>query len=163
MKWSLAVGLAVLAAQPHVSAATTSGCEGSAYVLQGKSLELVEREVAASTIAFQGEVIAVEQDPAIPRADTLLSGVITASAPAVFDQNLTFRVLHQWKGPYQVGETVSLTIPVTKFCAGLGCVFPFKIGDVTLLLLHLPRQVSLRGAGYMRGLYFKACCRCRLF
>jgi hypothetical protein len=115
MKWPLAFGLAVLAAQAHVSAATMSGCEGS-YVLQGKHLELVEGWIAASTIAFQGEVTAVDRDPA---AQT---------------QKITLRVLNPWKGQYRVGDDVSLTVPVYDACAGKGCVFPFKIGDVTLLL-----------------------------
>jgi hypothetical protein len=108
MRWPLALCFAGLAGQSYVSVATTPGCEGSSKFLDGK--------IAASTIAFQGEVTAVDQDPAITK------------------QKVTFRVLNAWKGPYQVGETVGVTVSVTSVCGGLGCVFPFKIGDVTLVI-----------------------------
>jgi hypothetical protein len=49
-------------------------------------------------------------------------------------QTLSLRVLNSWKGPHQIGETVNLTVSVVEFCGGLGCVMPFKVGDITLVL-----------------------------
>lgn len=121
MRWSLALSLAVLAGQPYVSIATTSGCENSS--------KLLEEKVAASTVAFQGDVTAVDQDLAITK------------------QKVTFRVLNAWKGPYRVGETVSLTVSVTSVCGGFGCVFPFKVGDVTLVLSPSPQSGWPEGFG----------------
>ncbi len=38
-------------------------------------------------------------------------------------------------GAFRAGESIRLTLPVTEVCGGLGlAVFPFKVGDVTLLL-----------------------------
>jgi hypothetical protein len=128
---SIALLLAVLAAQPRVSGATTPGCERSSLVLQGKLLEFVEGQVAASTIAVRGEV--------------------TAAQALGTSQKLTFRLLNSWKGPFQVGETVSLTVPVTEFCGGTGCVFPFKIGDVTLLLSPSSYPNFLQGCWVYEG------------
>lgn len=131
MRWCYVFGLVVLAAQTRVSAASPPGCEGSAFVLQGKLLEFVVGQAATSTIAFQGEV--------------------TAAQALGTDQKVTFRLLNSWKGPFQVGETVSLTVPVTEFCGGKGCIFPFKIGDVTLLLSPFSYQDFLEGCWVYEG------------
>ena len=124
-------GLFVLAAQTRVSAASPPACEGSAFVLQGKLLEFVVGRAATSTIAFQGEV--------------------TAAQALGTDQKVTFRLLNSWKGPFQIGETVSLTVPVTDFCGGKGCIFPFKIGDVTLLLSPSCYQDFIEGCWVYKG------------
>jgi hypothetical protein len=145
--WALALSVAVLAS--HVSAAATPACEGSPFVLQGRLLKHVESEVAASTTAFQGEVIA-----AVPSPDSFLPGDITPPPP-VYDQILSFRVLHPWKGPYHAGETVSLTVTVVNFCEGLGCVFPFKIGDVTLVLSPSSAPDRLEGCWVHEGVVFQ--------
>lgn len=131
MKSLLAIGLAVLASGAQVSLATTPECEGSPFTLQGQYLEIVKSAVAQSPIAFQGEVVAV--DPPIPSAATPLLSVMQWSKFAV-DQNISFRVLRQWKGPYHVGEVVNLTVRVAQVCGGIPCIPTFKIGDVTLLL-----------------------------
>jgi hypothetical protein len=103
----------VLASSRYVSATTTQ-CEGAQLVLQGKLLESLEKLVVTSAIAAQVEVTAAE-------------GLGT-------QQKIAFRVLQSWKGSFQVGESISLILPVTEVCAGFGCVFPFKVGEVTLLL-----------------------------
>ena len=132
MKSLLAFSLVVLASQAHVCLATTPGCETSVFVLEGKYLEKMENAMAQSATAFQGEVVAV--DPVIvSAADAVLP--IIASPFEVADQKITLRVLHQWKGPYSTGDTVRFTVTVVQACGGKGCVFPFKIGDATLVLL----------------------------
>jgi hypothetical protein len=95
------------------ASATTTECEGAPLVLQGKLLDSLEKLVTASTIVAQAEV--------------------TAAEALGTQQKISFRVVRAWKGPFQVGESISLTLPVTEACAGLGCVFPFKVGEVTLL------------------------------
>jgi hypothetical protein len=151
---SLALSLAVLAA--HVSVAATPGCDGSPFVLQGKLLEHLESEVAASTTAFQGEVIAAEPNPAPTAANIFPLGVFTAPTIEGFDQKLTFRVLHSWKGPYHAGETVSLTLRVVNVCAGVNCVSPFKIGDVTLLFSSSAASGSLEGCWVHEGVVIQS-------
>ena len=130
MKWSLALSLAVLAGNSYVSVATTPGCDESAKLFGGD--KFLDGRIADATIAMQGEVIAIEQHPAIPSIDNLFPGY--TGPPLWYVQTLTFRVLHRWKGRYQVGETVTVPITVVIACGGSGCVFPFKIGDITLLL-----------------------------
>jgi hypothetical protein len=93
--------------------ATTTECEGASLVVQGKLLDSLEKLITASTIVVQAEV--------------------TAAEALGSQQKIAFRVLQAWKGPFHVGESVNLTLPVTDFCGGLGCVFPFKVGEVTLL------------------------------
>jgi hypothetical protein len=98
----------------EVSAATTE-CEGAPLVLQGKLLDSIEKLVMASTLVAQAEV--------------------TASEALGTRQEVSFRVVRAWKGAFQAGASVRLTLPVTEACGGLGCVFPFKVGDVALLLI----------------------------
>ena len=129
MKRSLALSLALLAGNSYASTATTQ-CDGSATLFGGD--KYLEGRIAEATIALQGEVIAVEQHPAVPAVDSVFPGYI--GPPLWYVQNLTFRVLHRWKGRYQVGETATVTVTVVIACGGIGCIFPFKIGDVTLLL-----------------------------
>ena len=122
MRWLLALGIAVLGGQPYVCAALTRGCEGPLISLDSKDLEA---KIAESTIAFRGEVVAVEPDP----TDS------TVGLPVLsYDQQITFRVLNSWKGRYHAEETVSLTVGVVNACAGAGCIFPFNMGDVILVL-----------------------------
>jgi hypothetical protein len=129
MKWSLALSLALLAGNTSVSVAMTQ-CEGSATIFGGD--KYLEERITEASIALQGEVIDVEQHPAIPTVDSVFPGY--TGPPLWYVQTLTLRVLHRWKGRYQVGETATVTVTVVIACAGNGCVFPFKIGDVTLLL-----------------------------
>jgi hypothetical protein len=96
-----------------LDASATTECEGAPLVLQGKLLDSLEKSVTASTIVAQAEV--------------------TAAEALGTQQTISFRVVRAWKGPFQVGESISLTLPVTEVCAGFGCVFPFKVGEVTLL------------------------------
>jgi hypothetical protein len=110
---SIASIFGLLGWSPYVSATTTE-CEGAPFVLQGKLLASVEKLVAASTFVAQAEVITSES--------------------LGTQQKIAFRLLKSWKGPFQEGESVSLILPVTEVCAGFGCVFPFKVGDVALLL-----------------------------
>jgi hypothetical protein len=129
MSWLLALMLAVLAGQPYVALATTATCEASSTILEGKVLE----GIAASTVAFQGEVTALESNV---QMDSLFpDGKLIAGT-----QKITFRVVNSWKGPYPVGTAVRLTVSVTSFCAGVGCVSPYKIGDVTLVLSPFPQS-----------------------
>jgi hypothetical protein len=74
-------------------------------------------------------VIAADSEPEAPQ-------IAARKPPATdaFEQKLSFRVLHAWKGPYQSGDIVSLTLRVVNLCAGYGCLFPFKTADVTLSL-----------------------------
>jgi hypothetical protein len=108
---SVASILAVFGSFPPAYA--TTECGGEVLALQGKLLESVEKLTTASTTVARAEV--------------------TAAQTSGSQQQIKFRLLNAWKGPFQVGESVSLTLPVTEFCGGLGCVFPFKVGDVTLL------------------------------
>jgi hypothetical protein len=106
---------------------------------------------AVPTIAFQGEVVAVAPNPA--DSTTALPQPKWSPQLVQFDQKITFRVLKSLKGQYQVGDVVTLTVPVTTVCAGLGCVFPFKIGDVTFVLAPSSGPSFIEGGcWYMRGL-----------
>jgi hypothetical protein len=129
MKLSLALILAVLAGQPYVAIATTPTCKASSKFLEEKILA----GIAASTVAFQGEVTALQSN--VQMDSRFSDGVLFSGT-----QRITFRVLNSWKGPYQVGGTVRLTVSVTSICAGMGCVSPFKIGDVTLVLSPFPQS-----------------------
>jgi hypothetical protein len=129
MKWSLALILAVLAGRPYVAVATTPTCEASSKFLEEKILG----GIAASTVAFQGEVTAVESN--VQMDSRFPDGMLLAGT-----QKITFRLLNSWKGPYQVGGAVRLIVSVTSICAGVGCVSPFKIGDVTLVLSPFPQS-----------------------
>jgi hypothetical protein len=135
MKWSLTVIFAVLAGQPFALAAKPT-CEARSKIPE----EEILTTIAASAVAFQGEVTAVESnvqaDPRFP------SGKLVAGT-----QEIIFRVLHSWKGPYQVGAAVRLTVSVTSICAGVGCVSPFKMGDVSLVLSPLPQSELPDGFG----------------
>jgi hypothetical protein len=134
MKSFLAFGLAVLASQAHASVAKTPECVDYNKLLNIKGV------FAVPTIAFQGEVAAVAPNPA---DSTAALPQPKWSPPLVqFDQKITFRVLKALKGPYQVGDVVTLTVRVTTVCAGLGCVFPFNAGDVTFVLAPSSGPVS---------------------
>jgi hypothetical protein len=125
----LAFALILVASQAHVSAETKAECVDYEKLRDIKSLETV---FADPTIAFQGEVVSVAANPADSGAALLQQKL---SPPLVgFDQKITFHVLKTLKGPYRVGDAVTSTVRVTTVCAGFGCVFPFKIGDVTFVL-----------------------------
>ena len=122
--------LGALGVQTCVYAATTE-CEGASFVLHGKLLESAERQVAASNVALEVDVTTAE---------------IVGS-----EQKIIFRVLNSWKGPFQSGESFSIVLPVTEVCAGLGCVFPFKVGDVTVLLSPSAHNEDLTGCWVYQG------------
>jgi hypothetical protein len=129
MKSLLASDLVLLASQAQVSVAKAQ--ERGAYEKLLDINKSTPGVFAEPTIAFQGEAVAVAPNPAgskaaiaQPKAVEILAG---------FDQEITFHVLKTVKGPYQVGDRVTLNVRVTTVCAGLGCVFPFKIGDVTFV------------------------------
>jgi hypothetical protein len=126
---------AVLAGQTYVAAAATPTCEYS-ETSEAKMLETI----ATSPVAFQGEVTAIESN-VLAMDSRFPDGVLVAGT-----QKITFRVLHSWKGPYQAGAAVRLTVSVTSVCGGLGCVSPFNTGDVTLILSPFP-QSELPGFG----------------
>jgi hypothetical protein len=134
MKWSLALILAVLAGQPCVAVAAKPTCEASKF-----SEEKILETVAASPVAFQGEVTAVESNVQVD--SRFPDGMLVAGT-----QKITFRVLNSWNGPYQLGAAVRVTVSVTSLCAGLGCVSPFNTGDLTLVLSPFP-QSELPGFG----------------
>jgi hypothetical protein len=80
----------------------------------------VANKIAAATVAFQGEIVSTD-DRSI--SDKYYS-----------HQTLSFKVLKSLKGPYAPGVVVSTEVPVTDVCAGIGCIFPFRVGRVTLVL-----------------------------
>lgn len=123
--------LGVLDAQSYVHAATTA-CEGAPFVLQARLLESVEKQVATSNVAMQAEVTAAQ---------------IVGS-----EQKIIFRVLKSWRGSFQAGESFSLILPVTDVCGGLGCVFAFNVGEVTLLLSPSSHNEDLTGCWVYEGL-----------
>lgn len=129
MKWPLILIFAVLAGQPYVAVAAKSTCEARSKFSEEKILETI----AASAVAFQGEVTAVESNVQVD--SRFPDGKLVAGA-----QKITFRVLNSWKGQYQVGAAVRLTVSVTSICAGVGCVSPFNTGDVTLVLSPFPQS-----------------------
>jgi hypothetical protein len=143
MKSLLAFTLGLVASQ---STATKPECMDYENLRNIKSLEGV---FAEPTIAFQGKVVAVAPNPvdftAAPPQPKL-------SPPLVgFDQKITFQVLKTLKGPYQVGEAVTLTVRVTTVCAGFGCVFPFKIGDVTFVSAPSSAPSFIQGCWIYEG------------
>jgi hypothetical protein len=151
MKSLLAFALVLFASQAHVSEATEPDCMPHEKIRDLKSLEGVSAE---PTTAFQGEVEAVAPNPAEskaaiaqPKAVELLAG---------FDQEITFRVLKTLKGPYQVGDGVTLTVRVTTVCAGFGCVFPFKIGDVTFVLAPSSAPSFIQGCWIYEGVAMRS-------
>ena|ERR1700678_1912074 len=117
MKWSFLFSLAMLPSLSYVAPTRTPMCEHTS--------DFVEKQLAESAVAFQGRVKAAEQEA----GDTTPS-----TPPQTFVRDLTYQVLNSWKGPLRVGALVHLTVRVTEVCAGLGCVFPFKAGDETLVL-----------------------------
>lgn len=127
MKWSLTLVFVILAGQPCIVTAAKSPCEAKL------SVEKIPGSIAASVVAFQCEVTAlvsnVQVDSRFP------DGSLVAGTQAI-----TFRVLNSWKGSYKVGAAVHLTVSVTNLCAGVGCVSPFNIGDVTLVLSPFPQS-----------------------
>ena len=125
MKWSLILSLAVLAGQPF-SVAAMPPCAA-------KLSEKVLEAIVASAVAFQGEVTAVASN--IQADSRFPGGKLVAGT-----QEVTFRVLNSWKGPYRVGAAVRVTVSVTSICAGVGCVSPFNTGDVTLVLSPFPQS-----------------------
>jgi hypothetical protein len=152
MKSLLASGLVLLVSQAQVSVATAQECVAYEKLLDiNKSTPGV---FAEPTIAFQGEVVAVAPNPAgskaaiaQPKAVEILAG---------FDQEITFHVLKTVKGPYQVGDGVTLTVRVTTVCAGLGCVFPFKIGDVTFVLAPSSAPSFIQGCWIYEGVVMQS-------
>ena len=146
MKSLLAFALVLFASQAHVSAATGPDCMPHEKLRDFKSLEGVSAE---PTIAFQGEVVAVAPNPAESKA--VIAQPKTVELLAGFDQEITFRVLKTFKGPYQVGNGVTLTVRVTTVCAGFGCVFPFKIGDVTFVLAPSSAARFIQGCWIYEG------------
>ena len=117
------LGLALLAS--HAIASPPPNCGAPPKL----GAQFVDEYIAQSAAVFQGEVIAADPEPEPPH-------IAAFKPPAVdgFDQKVTFRILHAWKGPHQAGEIVSLTLRVITLCGGYGCVFPFKAGHVTLVL-----------------------------
>ena len=130
MKSILALATLVLvASQTHVSVTVMPECADYNKLREINSPEGV---FPVPTIAFEGEVAAVTSNPVDPAA--ALAQPKLPQPLMGFDQEITFRVTKTLKGPYRVGETVTLTVRVTTVCGGWGCVFPFKIGDVTFVL-----------------------------
>ena len=125
MKWSLILSLAVLAGQPF-SVAAMPPCAA-------KLSEKVLEAIVASAVAFHGQVTAVASNVRV--VCRFPSGKRVAGT-----QEVTFRVLNSWKGPYRVGAAVRVTVSVTSICAGVGCVSPFNTGDVTLVLSPFPQS-----------------------
>ena len=117
MKSSFLFFLAMLPSLSYGAPTTAPVCEHTS--------DFVEKQLAGSTIAFQGRVKAVEREAGDTTPGTL---------PRTFVQDLTYQVLHSWNGPLKVGALVHVTVRVTEICAGFGCVFPFKTGDETLVL-----------------------------
>jgi hypothetical protein len=147
MKSLLAFGLVLLASQAQVSAATTRECVAYESLLDiNKSTPGM---FAEPTIAFQGEVVAVAPNPA--GFNAAIAQPKPAEILAGFDQEINFHVLKTLKGPYQVGDGVTLTVRVTTVCADLGCVFPFKIGDVTFVLAPSSAPSFIQGCWIYEG------------
>jgi hypothetical protein len=140
MKSLLAFTLILVASQAQVSAATKPECPDT---------EKFQDILAEPTIAFQGEVVAVAPNPADSTA--ALPQPKRSPPLAGFDQKITFHVLKTLKGPYQVGDAVTLTVRVTTECAGYGCVFPFKIGDVTFVLAPSSAPSFFQGCWIYEG------------
>ena len=129
MKWSLTLIFAVLAGQPYVALGAKPACEAPSKFSQQKFL----RKISAAPVAFQGEVTAVKSNGQVD--SRFPDGKLVAGT-----QEITFRVLNSWKGPYHVGAAVRLTVSVTNVCGGVGCVSPFNTGDVTLVLSPFPQS-----------------------
>lgn len=87
-KTSLLVLMTVLA--PHAFAASPD-CVAPPKL----DAKFLEGEIAKSTTAIQGEVITADPEPPL--------------GLDAFDQKVTFRVLHTWKGPYHSGEKRAYT------------------------------------------------------
>ena len=117
MSWPRLSIVAVIAAQ--------WGLAGAAMALCPVTTKLVESQIAVSTIAFNGKVIAVDHGEVTKSAHGYIHG---------FGQRLTFQVQNSWRGRYGVNTDVHVTVPVTEICFGFGCVFPFKVGDTVLVL-----------------------------
>jgi hypothetical protein len=91
------------------------------------------------------EVVSVDPNS----ADTEVSPPKLTQPPVKFQQTITFRAIKTLKGSYRVGEAISLIIPVTTVCFGLGCVFSFKIGDITLVLAPSSAPSFIEGGCWM--------------
>jgi hypothetical protein len=114
LKRSVALGFLIFASSSNVGGVASADCAHSG--------EFVEKQIAGSDRAFRAEVVAASPDATL------------SPLPPYFEQKVTFRVLSAWKGSYRTGALVHLVLEVTTVCAGLGCVFPFKVGDVDLVL-----------------------------
>jgi hypothetical protein len=125
MKWSLILGFAVLVGQPFAVAARPP--------CAAKLSEKVLEAIVASAVAFHGQVTAVASNVRV--VCRFPSGKRVAGT-----QEVTFRVLNSWKGPYHVGAAVRVTVSDTSICASVGCVSPFNTGDVTLVLSPFPQS-----------------------
>jgi hypothetical protein len=124
VKSSFLFGLTLLPSLSYGSPASPPVCE--------RTSEFVENQIAGSRSAIRGKVTTVENE------ENSTPGV----QPITHVQRLTYEVLESWKGPVQVGSSFHVTVQVTSACAGLGCVFPFKVGDVTLVLSPPSRPFS---------------------
>ena len=131
MKSSFLFGLAILPSLSYGSSALSPVCE--------RTSEFVENQIAGSTSAFRGKVMTVENE----ENSTL------GALPTTDVQRLTYKVLDSWKGPIQVGTLFHVTVHVTSVCAGLGCVFPFKVGDLTLVLS--PPSIPFSAPAFFEG------------
>jgi hypothetical protein len=140
VKWifPMAFAASVQCLHAYAAPAPAPECKAPAKL----NAHYIESQIAKSLTAIQAEVVAADPEPPP-----------TVSA---FDQKVTFRVLHTWKGPHHAGETISLTLHVVNLCAGFGCVFPFKPRDVTLVLFSVSASNLPEGAGCWRhdGLEF---------
>ena len=125
MNWSLILSFAILAGQSFAVAAKPP--------CVAKLPEKVLEAIVASTVVFQGEVTSVASNV---QADSRFPGGKLVAGR----QEVTLRVLKSWKGPYGIGAAVLVTVSVTSICAGMGCVFPFNTGDVTLVLSPFPQS-----------------------
>lgn len=125
MRRALTLSFAVLVVQPFAVAAKPP--------CAAKLSEKVLEAIVASSVTFQGEVTAVASNFHVD--SRFPGGKLVAGT-----QEVTFRVLNSWKGPYHFGAAVRVTVSVTSICAGVGCVSPFNTGDVTLVLSPFPQS-----------------------
>jgi hypothetical protein len=140
-----------VASQVNVSAAMTPECMPYEKLRDIKGLERVFAEPA---IAFQGEVVAVATNT--EDSTTALPQTKWSPPLAGFDQEIAFRILKTLEGPYQVSDEVTLIVRVTTVCAGFGCVFPFKVGDVTFVLGPSSAPGFIQGCWVYKGVAMRS-------
>ena len=117
MRWLILFVTGLLAAQVCSAETATSVCESTT--------DLAETQILGSKIAFHAILTEVAHDAAIQSVNDLLAG---------FDQKITFRVLHSWKGSIQPDALVHATVHVTTVCGGYACVLPFKVDNTVLVI-----------------------------